>query len=210
MLVCDCKIDSPFQTTSKRLSPEGECINILPSSLQSSLRRRQSQDPQTTPFSPEPIMNSFNSKNGVFSPTNMVPSPNGSNSVTSGIFSPSQINSPLSNATMSSKSGIFSPSQVTSPALNKSELFSPLSRSSPISAKSSVFSPVSNQNSFTNNSAFNSPLMGKDRERILSPNTNTVSTTTSGRSRKSKHSHRKESRHYQVSWLLLASRLPLS
>lgn len=207
--MCDCKIDSPFQTTSKRLSPEGECINILPSSLQSSLRRRQSQDPtsgivspspQSTPFSPEPIINSFNSKNGVFSPTNLVPSPNGSNSVTSGIFSPSQINSPLSNATMSSKSGIFSPSQVTSPALNKSELFSPLSRSSPISAKSSVFSPVSNQNSFTNNSAFNSPLMGKDRERILSPNTNTVSTTTSGRSRKSKHSHRKESRHYQVSW----------
>lgn len=154
---------------------------------------------QNSPFSPEAIITNFSTKNGIFSPNNQIASPNGSNSITSGIFSPSQINSPLSNTTMSSKSGVFSPvSQVTSPAMNKSDVFSPISRSSPVSGKSSILSPISNQ-SFTNNSAFNSPLIGKEHEKILSPTSNNNSMTPStGRSRRSKHSQRKESRHYQV------------
>lgn len=180
-----------------------------PSSINGSLRKRSHIEPslelmsplsQISPFSPEAIITNFSSKGGVFSPTNQAPSPAGSNSITSGIFSPSQINSPLSNTTMSSKSGVFSPvSQVTSPAMNKSDIFSPLSRSSPISGKSSVFSPVSNQSSFANNSALNSPLIGKEHDKILSPTSNSNSMTPStGRSKRSKHSQRKESRHYQV------------
>lgn len=178
-----------------RLSPEGECINAMTASLHGSFKRKmteQTTDPsspmdpqsQNTSDSVDPVVNSLTKSNS-FAPNQLV-SPNGTNSVTSGIFSPtSQINSPVSNDTISSKSGVFSPI-----SQNKSELFSPLSRSSPISGKN-VFSPTLNQ-------SIVSPLMGKNREKVLSPNSNTASTTHSGRSRRSKHSLRKESKHYQV------------
>lgn len=179
-----------------RLSPEGECINAMTASIHGSFKRQMTEQNATdlnSPMDPQsqnnsdsidPVNNSL-TKSSSFAPHQLV-SPNGTNSVTSGIFSPtSQINSPVSNDTISSKSGVFSPI-----SQNKSELFSPLSRSSPLSAKS-VFSPCSN-NSLV------SPLIGKDREKLLSPNSN--STTPSGRSRRSKHSQRKESKHYQVGW----------
>lgn len=180
-----------------RMSPEGECINAMTASLHGSFKRQMTEQNNVEPGSPveqsqtntsdsvDPIVNSL-TKSSTFAPNHLV-SPNGTNSVTSGIFSPtSQINSPVSNDTISSKSGVFSPLSQT----NKSEIFSPVSRSSPISGKN-VFSPSSNQ-------SIMSPLTGKDRDKVLSPNTNTASTTPSGRSRRSKHSHRKESRHYQV------------
>lgn len=135
-----------------------------------------------TSESADPIITSLNKSITAFNVNHLI-SPNGSNSVTSGIFSPtSQINSPVSNDTISSKSGIFSPL-----SQNKSEIFSPLSRSSPISGQS-VFSPSSNH-------SIASPF-GKDK--VLSPTTNTTSTTPSGRPRRTKHSLRKESKHYQV------------
>lgn len=183
-----------------RMSPEGECINAMTASLHGSFKRQMAEQANTTePESPaepqsqtntsesaDPIVNSFTKSCNSSAPNNLV-SPNGTNSVTSGIFSPtSQINSPVSNDTISSKSGVFSPISQT----NRSEIFSPLSRSSPISNKN-VFSPTSNQ-------SIVSPMMGKGRDKVLSPNTNTTSTTPSGRSRRSKHSQRKESRHYQV------------
>lgn len=182
-----------------RMSPEGECINTMAANLHGSLKRQMIEQSTEagSPFDPQsqtnnsdsadPLANSLTkSNNNSFTPNQLV-SPNGTSSVTSGIFSPtSQINSPVSNDTISSKSGVFSPLSQT----NKSELFSPVSRSSPITNKH-VFSPNSNQ-------SIASPLMGKEREKVLSPNSNTVSTTPSGRSRRSKHSLRKESRHYQV------------
>lgn len=182
-----------------RMSPEGECISAMTASLHGSFKRQVTEhnnvdigspnEPHSqtnTSESVDPIVNSLTKSSNSFGPNQLV-SPNGTNSVTSGIFSPtSQINSPVSNDTFSSKSAVFSPLSQT----NKSELFSPISRSSPMSGKS-VFSPTSNQ-------SIVSPMMGKDREKILSPTTNTTSTTPSGRSRRSRHSHRKESRHYQV------------
>ncbi|XP_047534039.1 protein sprint isoform X4 [Vanessa atalanta] len=186
-----------------RLTPEGECISTMSASLHGSFKRQiieqnnteagsplESQSQTNTSESVDPIANTL-TKSSVPFPSNQLVSPNGTNSVTSGIFSPtSQINSPVSNDTISSKSGIFSPISQT----NKSEVFSPVSRSSPISNKN-VFSPTSN-NSIT------SPMTGKDREKVLTPNTNTTSSTPSGRSRRSKHSMRKESRHYQESDIL--------
>ncbi|XP_022826802.1 protein sprint isoform X6 [Spodoptera litura] len=186
-----------------RMSPEGECINAMTASLHGSFKRQMTEQNNVEPGSPveqqsqtntsdsvDPIVNSLTKSGSTFAPNQLV-SPNGTNSVTSGIFSPtSQINSPVSNDTISSKSGVFSPMSQT----NKSEIFSPISRSSPISAKN-VFSPTSNQSII-------SPVMGKDRDKVMSPNTNTASTTPSGRSRRSKHSHRKESRHYQESDIL--------
>lgn len=182
-----------------RMSPEGECINTMTASLHGSFKRQVMEQNSADPGSPadqqshtntsesaDPMVNSLTKSNSSFTANQLV-SPNGTNSVTSGIFSPmSQINSPVSNDTISSKSGVFSPLSQT----NKSEMFSPMSRSSPISNKN-VFSPTSNQ-------SIVSPMMGKDRDKVLSPGTNTTSTTPSGRSRRSKHSHRKESRHYQV------------
>ncbi|XP_013172899.1 PREDICTED: protein sprint isoform X5 [Papilio xuthus] len=182
---------------TQRQSPEGECVRAVTTSLHGSFKSQKVEqniesgspiEPQSqtnTSESVDPIVNSL-SKSNSFDPNQLV-SPNGTNSVTSGIFSPtSQINSPVSNDTISSKSGVFSPSSQT----NKSDIFSPVSRSSPISNKN-VFSPTSNQNII-------SPVIGK----VLSPNTNTTSTTPSGRSRRSKHSLRKESRHYQESDIL--------
>ncbi|XP_068628111.1 protein sprint isoform X6 [Battus philenor] len=187
---------------TQRLSPEGECVRTVTSCLHGSFKRQiveqstvdpgspiESQSQTNTSDSIDPIVNSL-TKSSSFAPNQLV-SPNGSNSVTSGIFSPtSQINSPVSNDTISSKSGVFSPSSQT----NKSEVFSPISRTSPICNKN-VFSPTSNQNIM-------SPVIGKDKDKVLSPNTNTTSTTPSGRSRRSKHSLRKESRHYQESDIL--------
>ncbi|XP_063894635.1 protein sprint isoform X4 [Helicoverpa armigera] len=186
-----------------RMSPEGECINAMTASLHGSFKRQMTEQNNVEPGSPiepqsqtntsdsaDPIVNSLTKSSSTFAPNQLV-SPNGTNSVTSGIFSPtSQINSPVSNDTISSKSGVFSPLSQT----NKSEIFSPISRSSPISGKN-VFSPTSNHSII-------SPMMGKDRDKVLSPNTNTTSTTPSGRSRRSKHSHRKESKHYQESDIL--------
>ncbi|XP_026330820.1 protein sprint isoform X5 [Hyposmocoma kahamanoa] len=186
-----------------RMSPEGECINAMTASLHGSFKRKVTdqnltevgspidlQSQANTSESADPIVNSLTKSSNSFGPNQLV-SPNGTNSVTSGIFSPtSQINSPVSNDTISSKSGVFSPLSQT----NKSEIFSPISRSSPISGKS-VFSPTSNQ-------SIVSPMLGKDREKLLSPITNTTSSTPSGRSRRSRHSQRKESRHYQESDIL--------
>lgn len=181
-----------------RMSPEGECINAMTASLHGSFKRQMTEQNTTEPGSPveqsqntsdsvDPIGNSFTKSSSTGFAANQLVSPNGTNSVTSGIFSPtSQINSPVSNDTISSKSGVFSPISQT----NKSEIFSPVSRSSPISGKN-VFSPTSNQ-------SIVSPMTCKDREKVMSPNTNTTSTTPSGRSRRSRHSQRKESRHYQV------------
>ncbi|XP_035437962.2 protein sprint isoform X9 [Spodoptera frugiperda] len=191
------------QNMMHRMSPEGECINAMTASLHGSFKRQMTEQNNVEPGSPveqqsqtntsdsvDPIVNSLTKSGSTFAPNQLV-SPNGTNSVTSGIFSPtSQINSPVSNDTISSKSGVFSPMSQT----NKSEIFSPISRSSPISSKN-VFSPTSNQSII-------SPVMGKDRDKVMSPNTNTASTTPSGRSRRSKHSHRKESRHYQESDIL--------
>ncbi|CAK1543050.1 unnamed protein product [Leptosia nina] len=184
------------QNMLHRLSPEGECISTMTASLHGSFKR---QIESTEPGSPnegsqtnnsdsvDPGVNTFTKSTNSFAPNQLV-SPNGTNSVTSGIFSPtSQINSPVSNDTISSKSGVFSPLSQT-----KSDVFSPLSRSSPISNKN-VFSPTSNNSITSTMSA---------REKVLSPNTNTTSTTPSGRSRRSKHSLRKESRHYQESDIL--------
>lgn len=182
-----------------RMSPEGECINAMTASLHGSFKRQvteqnsaeigsplESQSHTNTSEFVDPLANSITKSSNTFGPNQLV-SPNGTNSVTSGIFSPtSQINSPVSNDTISSKSGVFSPLSQT----NKSEIFSPVSRSSPVSGKN-VFSPTSNQSII-------SPLMGKDRDKVRSPNTNTTSTTPSGRSRRSRHSQRKESKHYQV------------
>lgn len=182
-----------------RLTPEGECISTMSASLHGSFKRQiieqnstdagsplEPQSQTNTSESVDPIVNTMTKSSNTF-PSNQLVSPNGTNSVTSGIFSPtSQINSPVSNDTISSKSGVFSPISQT----NKSEVFSPTSRTSPTSNKN-VFSPISN-NSIT------SPMTGKDRAKVLTPTTNTTSTTPSGRSRKSKHSMRKESRHYQV------------
>ncbi|XP_060804255.1 protein sprint isoform X2 [Amyelois transitella] len=192
------------QNMMHRMSPEGECINAMTASLHGSFKRQMAEQANTNePESPaepqsqtntsesiDPIVNSYTKSSNSFAPNHLV-SPNGTNSVTSGIFSPtSQINSPVSNDTISSKSGVFSPISQT----NKSEIFSPLSRSSPVSSKN-VFSPMSNH-------SIVSPLMGKDRDKVMSPNSNTTSTTPSGRSRRSRHSHRKESRHYQESDIL--------
>ncbi|XP_052750300.1 protein sprint isoform X3 [Galleria mellonella] len=196
--------DGETQNMMHRMSPEGECINAMTASLHGSFKRQMTEQANTTePESPaepqsqtntsdsvDPIVNTFSKSNNSFTSNHLV-SPNGTNSVTSGIFSPtSQINSPVSNDTISSKSGVFSPVSQT----NKSEIFSPVSRSSPISNKN-VFSPTSNQ-------SIVSPMMGKDRDKVLSPSTNTTSTTPSGRSRRSRHSQRKESRHYQESDIL--------
>ncbi|XP_038212784.1 protein sprint isoform X6 [Zerene cesonia] len=183
-----------------RLSPEGECISTMTASLHGSFKRQIAEQNNTEPESPneqsqtntsesiDPVVNTCTKSTNSFAPNHLV-SPNGTNSVTSGIFSPtSQINSPVSNDTISSKSGVFSPLSQT----NKSEVFSPISRSSPVSNKN-VFSPISNQSIL-------SPISG--REKLLSPNSNTTSTTPSGRSRRSKHSLRKESRHYQESDIL--------
>ncbi|XP_062529613.1 protein sprint isoform X15 [Bombyx mori] len=180
-----------------RMSPEGECVSVTTSSHGSFKRQENEQnaaepgslsEPQSQMNTSEfvdPVINSLTTSTNSFVPNHLV-SPNGTNSVTSGIFSPtSQINSPLSNDTISSKSSVFSPVSQN----NKSELFSPISRSSPITTKN-VLSPGSNQSII-------SPVIGKDREKILSPTTN-----TSGRSRRSKHSLRKESRHYQESDIL--------
>ncbi|XP_039756778.1 protein sprint isoform X5 [Pararge aegeria] len=186
-----------------RLTPEGECISTMTASLHGSFKRQIAEqnsadagsplDPQSqtnTSDSVDPIANSLTKSSNAFA-SNQLVSPNGTNSVTSGIFSPtSQINSPVSNDTISSKSGVFSPMSQT----NKSEVFSPISRSSPICNKN-VFSPTSNH-------SIVSPMTCKDRDKVLSPNTNTTSTTPSSRSRRSKHSLRKESRHYQESDIL--------
>lgn len=177
----------------------------MTASLHGSFKRQMTERNSTDPTSPmdpqsqntsdsaDPIGNNSNSFTKSSYPPNQLTSPNGTNSVTSGIFSPtSQINSPVSNDTISTKSGVFSPI-----SQNKSELFSPVSRSSPISGKN-VLSPSSNQSIL-------SPLMGngKYREKLMSPNTNTSSTTPSGRSRRSKHSLKKESKHYQVGiWVI--------
>ncbi|CAH0676936.1 unnamed protein product, partial [Chilo suppressalis] len=194
--------DGEPQNMMHRMSPEGECISAMTASLHGSFKKQIADHNTTEPGSPleqsqtntsdcvDPIANSMtkSSSNG-FAP-NQVVSPNGTNSITSGIFSPtSQINSPVSNDTISTKSGIFSPISQT----NKSEIFSPVSRSSPISGKS-VFSPTSNQ-------SIVSPMIN-NRDKVLSPNSNTTSTTPSGRSRRSRHSQRKESRHYQESDIL--------
>lgn len=180
-----------------RLTPEGECISTMTASLHGSFKRQIAEQNSTEVESPlesqtntsesvDPLANTLTKSSNVFT-SNQLVSPNGTNSVTSGIFSPtSQINSPVSNDTISSKSGVFSPISQT----NKSELFSPVSRSSPLSNKN-VFSP-------TSNNSIMSPVTGKDREKVVTPNTNTTSSTPSGRSRRSKHSMRKESRHYQV------------
>ncbi|XP_038212776.1 protein sprint isoform X2 [Zerene cesonia] len=188
------------QNMLHRLSPEGECISTMTASLHGSFKRQIAEQNNTEPESPneqsqtntsesiDPVVNTCTKSTNSFAPNHLV-SPNGTNSVTSGIFSPtSQINSPVSNDTISSKSGVFSPLSQT----NKSEVFSPISRSSPVSNKN-VFSPISNQSIL-------SPISG--REKLLSPNSNTTSTTPSGRSRRSKHSLRKESRHYQESDIL--------
>ncbi|XP_034832978.1 protein sprint isoform X4 [Maniola hyperantus] len=186
-----------------RLTPEGECISTMTASLHGSFKRQIAEhngvdvgsplEPQSqtnTSDSVDPIANSLTKSSNAFA-SNQLVSPNGTNSVTSGIFSPtSQINSPVSNDTISSKSGVFSPISQT----NKSEVFSPISRSSPLSNKN-VFSPTSNH-------SIVSPMTCKDRDKVLSPNTNTTSTTPSGRSRRSKHSLRKESKHYQESDIL--------
>ncbi|XP_037873256.1 protein sprint isoform X1 [Bombyx mori] len=185
------------QNIIHRMSPEGECVSVTTSSHGSFKRQENEQnaaepgslsEPQSQMNTSEfvdPVINSLTTSTNSFVPNHLV-SPNGTNSVTSGIFSPtSQINSPLSNDTISSKSSVFSPVSQN----NKSELFSPISRSSPITTKN-VLSPGSNQSII-------SPVIGKDREKILSPTTN-----TSGRSRRSKHSLRKESRHYQESDIL--------
>lgn len=190
------------QNLIHRMSPEGECVSVTTSSHGSFKRQEIEQnaaepgslsEPQSQMNTSEfvdPVINSLTTSTNSFVPNHLV-SPNGTNSVTSGIFSPtSQINSPLSNDTISSKSSVFSPVSQN----NKSELFSPISRSSPITTKN-VLSPGSNQ-------SITSPVIGKDREKILSPTTNTSSTTPSGRSRRSKHSLRKESRHYQESDIL--------
>ncbi|XP_061718346.1 protein sprint isoform X4 [Cydia pomonella] len=190
------------QNLMHRMSPEGECISTMAANLHGSLKRQMIEqntepgsplEPQSqtnTSDSADPLGNSLTKSNNSFSPNQLV-SPNGTNSVTSGIFSPtSQINSPVSNDTISSKSGVFSPLSQT----NKSEIFSPVSRSSPLTNKH-VFSPTSNQSMV-------SPMNGKERDKVLSPNSNTTSTTPSGRSRRSKHSMRKESRHYQESDIL--------
>ncbi|XP_050668791.1 protein sprint isoform X5 [Leptidea sinapis] len=181
-----------------RLSPEGESISSMTATLHGSFKR-QIAEQTTEPASPneqsqtntsesiDPVVNSLTKSTNTFAPNHLV-SPNGTNSVTSGIFSPtSQINSPVSNDTISSKSGVFSPLSQT----NKSEIFSPMSRSSPISNK--IFSPISNK-------SIMSPMSNK--EKVLSPNMSTTSTTPSGRPRRSKHSLRKESRHYQESDIL--------
>ncbi|XP_047508502.1 protein sprint [Pieris napi] len=177
------------QSMLHRLSPEGECISTMTASLHGSFKRQietEAGSPNDQNTDIDTGVNTFTKSSNSFAPNQLV-SPNGTNSVTSGIFSPtSQINSPVSNDTISSKSGVFSPLSQT----NKSDIFSPLSRSSPVSNKN-VFSPTSN---------VMSPMSG--REKILSPNTNTASTTPSGRSRRSKHSLRKESRHYQESDIL--------
>ncbi|CAH2090290.1 unnamed protein product [Euphydryas editha] len=192
-----------LQNMMHRLTPEGECISTMSASLHGSFKRQiieqnsteagsplEPQSQTNTSDSVDPIANTMTKSSNTF-PSNQLVSPNGTNSITSGIFSPtSQINSPVSNDTISSKSGVFSPISQT----NKSEVFSPTSRTSPISNKN-VFSPTSN-NSIT------SPMTGKDRAKVLTPNTNTTSTTPSGRSRRSKHSMRKESRHYQESDIL--------
>ncbi|CAK1582869.1 unnamed protein product [Parnassius mnemosyne] len=195
-----------MQNMTQRLSPEGECVKALTTNLHGSFKSQTVEQNTREPESPinnnspigsqsqtntsesiDPIGNSL-TKSCSFAPNQLV-SPNGTNSITSGIFSPtSQINSPVSNDTISSKSGVFSPSSQT----NKSEIFSPVSRNSPVSNKN-IFSPTSNHSIL-------SPVTGKDK--ILSPNTNTTSTTPSGRSRRSKHSLRKESRHYQESDIL--------
>ncbi|KAG6440961.1 hypothetical protein O3G_MSEX001537 [Manduca sexta] len=200
--IAECNEDA--QNMMHRMSPEGECINAMTTSLHGSFKRQANEpntaengsptEPQSqtnTSDSVDPIANNSLTKSmSSFAPNQLV-SPNGTNSVTSGIFSPtSQINSPVSNDTISSKSGVFSPLSQT----NKSEIFSPISRSSPVSGKN-IFSPTSNQ-------SIVSPVMGKDREKVLSPSTNTASTTPSGRSRRSKHSLRKESKHYQESDIL--------
>ena len=180
-----------------RLTPEGECISTMTASLHGSFKRQIAEQNSTEVESPlesqtntsesvDPIVNTLTKSSNVFT-SNQLVSPNGTNSVTSGIFSPtSQINSPVSNDTISSKSGVFSRISQT----NKSEIFSPVSRSSPLSSKN-VFSP-------TSNNSLMSPVTGKDREKVTTPNTNTTSSTPSGRSRRSKHSMRKESKHYQV------------
>ncbi|XP_041981717.1 protein sprint isoform X3 [Aricia agestis] len=183
-----------------RMSPEGECVSAMTASLHGSFKRQITEQSNTDPGSPndlhsqantesiDPVVNTLSKSNNSFTPNQLV-SPNGTNSVTSGIFSPtSQINSPVSNDTISSKSGVFSPISQT----NKSEVFSPLSRTSPESTKN-LFSPSSNQSIL-------SPVSVKDK--VLTPSTNTSSTTPSGRSRRSKHSLRKESRHYQESDIL--------
>ncbi|CAG4996643.1 unnamed protein product [Parnassius apollo] len=195
-----------MQNMTQRLSPEGECVKALTTNFHGSFKSQSVEQNTREPESPinnnspigsqsqtntsesiDPIGNSL-TKSCSFAQNQLV-SPNGTNSITSGIFSPtSQINSPVSNDTISSKSGVFSPSSQT----NKSEILSPVSRSSPVSNKN-VFSPTSNHSIL-------SPVTGKDK--ILSPNTNTTSTTPSGRSRRSKHSLRKESRHYQESDIL--------
>lgn len=183
-----------------RMSPEGESISAMTASLHGSFKRHLSENNATEAGSPlesqsqtnpsestDQVINSFTKTNSNCVPNQLV-SPNGTNSVTSGIFSPtSQINSPVSNDTISSKSGIFSPISQT----NKSELFSPVSRNSPVLTKN-ILSPTSNEVFNSTNSSV------KDREIVLSPSSNTTSTTPSGRSRRSKHSLRKESRHYQV------------
>ncbi|XP_034832977.1 protein sprint isoform X3 [Maniola hyperantus] len=192
-----------LQNMMHRLTPEGECISTMTASLHGSFKRQIAEhngvdvgsplEPQSqtnTSDSVDPIANSLTKSSNAFA-SNQLVSPNGTNSVTSGIFSPtSQINSPVSNDTISSKSGVFSPISQT----NKSEVFSPISRSSPLSNKN-VFSPTSNH-------SIVSPMTCKDRDKVLSPNTNTTSTTPSGRSRRSKHSLRKESKHYQESDIL--------
>ncbi|XP_039756775.1 protein sprint isoform X2 [Pararge aegeria] len=200
---CITESNGDLQNMMHRLTPEGECISTMTASLHGSFKRQIAEqnsadagsplDPQSqtnTSDSVDPIANSLTKSSNAFA-SNQLVSPNGTNSVTSGIFSPtSQINSPVSNDTISSKSGVFSPMSQT----NKSEVFSPISRSSPICNKN-VFSPTSNH-------SIVSPMTCKDRDKVLSPNTNTTSTTPSSRSRRSKHSLRKESRHYQESDIL--------
>ncbi|CAG9583151.1 unnamed protein product [Danaus chrysippus] len=186
-----------------RMTPEGECISTMTASLHGSFKRQIAEQSNADAGSPldqsqtnsselvDPVVNTLTkSCNGSnVSASNQLVSPNGTNSVTSGIFSPtSQINSPVSNDTISSKSGVFSPISQN----NKSEVFSPISRSSPVFNKT-VFSPTSNHSIVP-------PLTGRDK--VLSPNTNTTSSTPSGRSRRSKHSMRKESKHYQESDIL--------
>ncbi|XP_032518530.2 protein sprint isoform X4 [Danaus plexippus] len=186
-----------------RMTPEGECISTMTASLHGSFKRQIAEQSNADAGSPldqsqtnssellDPVVNTLTkSCNGSnVSASNQLVSPNGTNSVTSGIFSPtSQINSPVSNDTISSKSGVFSPISQN----NKSEVFSPTLRSSPVFNKT-VFSPTSNH-------SIVSPLTGRDK--VLSPNTNTTSSTPSGRSRRSKHSMRKESKHYQESDIL--------
>ncbi|GBP31776.1 Protein sprint [Eumeta japonica] len=197
------------QSMTQRLSPEGECINAMTATLHGSFKRQLSEhaaaelgsplEPQSqtnTSESVDPVANSVSKSNSTNYPQNQIVSPNGTNSVTSGIFSPtSQINSPVSNDTISSKSGIFSPVSQT----NKSDAFSPILRDSPLSGKN-VLSPTSNQNCSIQSIV--SPLIGKEREKVVSPNSNTNSTTPSGKSRRSKHSLKKESRHYQESDIL--------